>query len=93
MIGPPAAGKSAISNPLAVKNNATIIDPDEAKKIFPEFQGGVGGNAVHRESKALIDEVDEVAIKRGDNLVYPKVGGKPDKIRKQILNLKNKSFV
>jgi len=92
VIGPPAAGKSAISNPLAVKNNATIIDPDEAKKIFPEFQGGVGGNAVHRESKALIDKVDEVAMKRGDNLVYPKVGGKPDVIRKQILDLKNRGY-
>ena len=92
VIGPPAAGKSAISNPLAVKNNATIIDPDEAKKIFPEFQGGIGGNAVHRESKALIDKVDEVAMTRGDNLVYPKVGGKPDVIRKQILDLKNRGY-
>ena len=36
-IGPPAAGKSAIANPLAVKHNATIVDPDEAKKALPEF--------------------------------------------------------
>ena len=92
VIGPPAAGKSAISNPLAIKYNATIIDPDEAKKIFPEFQGGIGGNAVHRESKALIQDVNEIAIARGDNLVYPKVGAKPDKIRKQILDLKDKGY-
>jgi predicted ABC-type ATPase len=92
VIGPPAAGKSAISNPLAIKYNATIIDPDEAKKIFPEFQGGVGGNAVHRESKALIEDVNEIAMARGDNLVYPKVGAKPDKIRKQILDLKDKGY-
>jgi len=92
VIGPPAAGKSAISNPLAIKYNATIIDPDEAKKIFPEFQGGIGGNAVHRESKALIEDVNEIAMARGDNLVYPKVGAKPDKIRKQILDLKDKGY-
>ena len=92
VIGPPAAGKSAISNPLAIKNNATIIDPDEAKKVFPEFQGGVGGNAVHRESKALIDDVDDMAMARGDNVVYPKVGSKPDVIRNQILDLKDNGY-
>jgi hypothetical protein len=37
VIGPPAAGKSAISNPLAIKFNATVVDPDEAKFILPEF--------------------------------------------------------
>ena len=56
-IGPPAAGKSAIANPLAVKYNATIVDPDEAKKVLPEFGGGIGGNAVHQESKVLANGI------------------------------------
>lgn len=92
VIGPPAAGKSAISNPLAIKYKATIIDPDEAKKVFPEFQGGVGGNAVHVESKALIDDVAEIAMQRGDNLLFPTIGAKPEKIRNKINMLKNNGY-
>jgi hypothetical protein len=81
VIGPPAAGKSRISNPIAIKNNATIIDADESKKILPEYKGGVGSNATHHESKVLSNEVMDVAMARGDNLVLPKVGGNPDAIR------------
>jgi shikimate kinase len=91
-IGPPAAGKSAIANPLAVKYNATIIDPDEAKKVLPEFIGGIGGNAVHRESKILSEGIKDIAIQRGDNLVLPKVGGDVNKIRKEIKTLQNKGY-
>ena len=91
-IGPPAAGKSAIANPLAVKYNATIVDPDEAKKVLPEFAGGIGGNAVHRESKILSEGVKDIAIQRGDNLVLPKVGGEIDKIRNEIKTLQNKGY-
>jgi predicted ABC-type ATPase len=81
VIGPPAAGKSAISNPIAIKTNSVIIDADEAKKVLPEYQGGVGSNATHHESKVLSNEVMDVAMARGDNLVLPKVGGNPDAIR------------
>tara|TARA_A100001201_G_scaffold142911_1_gene142512 strand:+ start:679 stop:1953 length:1275 start_codon:yes stop_codon:yes gene_type:complete len=92
VIGPPAAGKSAISNPLAIKYNATIIDPDEAKKVLPEFQGGVGGNAVHAESQAIINDVAEIAMQRGDNLLFPTVGGNPQKIRNKINILKDNGY-
>ena len=91
-IGPPAAGKSAIANPLAVKHNATIVDPDEAKKALPEFAGGIGGNAVHGESKILSEAVKDLAIKRGDNLVLPKVGGDVNKIRTQIKELQGNGY-
>jgi len=40
VLGPPASGKSSISNPIARKINATILDPDEAKKVLPEYKGG-----------------------------------------------------
>ena len=87
VIGPPAAGKSAISNPLAIKFNATVVDPDEAKFILPEFMGGVGGNAVHKESKILSNLVKDVAKKKGDNLVIPTIGGDPNKIKNIIGDL------
>ena len=92
VIGPPAAGKSRISNPIAIKNNATIIDADESKKILPEYKGGVGSNATHHESKVLSNEVMDVAIARGDNLVLPKVGGNPDVIRVLTENLKSNGY-
>ena len=91
-IGPPAAGKSAIANPLAIKYNATIIDPDEAKKILPEFGGGLGSNAVHQESKILANGVQYKAMARGDNLVLPKVGADPNKLRKEIMELKDNGY-
>jgi len=91
-IGPPAAGKSAIANPLAVKYNATIIDPDEAKKVLPEFGGGMGSNAVHQESKILANGVQYKAMARGDNLVLPKVGADPNKLRKEIIELKDNGY-
>jgi len=92
VIGPPAAGKSAISNPLAIKTRATIIDSDEAKKLLPEFQGGIGANAVHHESKVISNKVLDYAVERGDNLVLPRVGANPDSIRMLSSGLKNNGY-
>jgi len=92
MIGPPAAGKSAIANPIAIKNNATLVDSDEAKKIIPEYAKGLGANAVHHESKTLSNNVLDVATSRGDNLVIPRIGGNPEYMKQEILNLKKKGY-
>jgi len=92
VIGPPAAGKSSISNPIARKLHATIIDPDEAKKMFPEYQGGVGANAVHRESVSLAEMMQELAIAEGDNLVIPQVGHNADKLRAKIQRLQDAGY-
>ena len=92
VIGPPASGKSSISNPIARKYNATIIDPDEAKKILPEYQGGVGANAVHKESQQISQMMQEVAVAEGDNLVIPTVGDKADKLRGKIQRLKDAGY-
>ena len=58
-----------------------MIDADEAKKTLREFQGGVGANAVHKESQIIAEEVREVAMEQGDNLVLGKVGAKFDSIK------------
>jgi predicted ABC-type ATPase len=92
VLGPPASGKSTIANPIARKFDATIIDPDEAKKLLPEYQGGVGANAVHTESRAIANLVQEIAMEEGDNLVIPTVGGDLDKLRSQIVGLKNRGY-
>ncbi len=91
-MGLPGVGKSTVANPLAKKLDATIIDADEAKKVLPEFAGGLGGNAVHAESKYINGFVLEKAIKKGDNLLIPTIGARPDKIRNSIFNLQNKGY-
>ena len=58
-----------------------MIDMNEAKKALREFQGGVGANAVHKESQIIAEEVRKVAMKQGDNLVLGKVGAKYDSIK------------
>jgi ddrB-like ParB superfamily domain/Zeta toxin len=92
IIGAPAAGKSSIANPLAVREQAAIADVDDAKTVIPEYyqpdpktgemKGGIGANAVHEESSALGQEVLERLLVNGDNIVIPKVGHKLDSIEK-----------
>ena len=74
LLGPPAAGKSTIANPLARARNAMIVDADEAKKLIPEYDQGIGAAAVHEESSALADRVLAQAVQEGQNVVLPKVG-------------------
>ena len=92
VLGPPASGKSSISNPIARKYDATIIDSDEAKKLLPEYAGGVGANAVHAESKAIIKQMEDIAIDEGDNLVIPTVGENADKIRARVERYRNAGY-
>ena len=92
VLGPPASGKSSISNPIARKLDATIIDSDEAKKLLPEYEGGIGANAVHQESKRITEMVQEIAVAKQDNLVIPTVGDDIAKIRKKIDELKDAGY-
>ena len=82
ILGPPASGKSGFANPIAQRNGAAIIDADEAKAVLPEFDGGIGANAVHSESSRLALRMLDTAIENGDNIVLPKTGAKSDSIEK-----------
>jgi len=92
IIGAPAAGKSSIADPLAVARRAAIIDGDEAKKVMPEYAGGIGANAVHRESQFMIGQVEMLAKAEGANIVIPTVGSDPAKIRTMIAELKEEGY-
>jgi len=92
VLGPPAAGKSTLANPIARKMNAAIIDSDEAKKLLPEYEGGIGANAVHEESSDIAERVLNLALEFGDNVVIPKVGGSPGSIEELIKKLKEKGY-
>lgn len=92
VIGPPAAGKSTISEKLAAATGSSIVDPDDAKAVLPEFKGGIGANAVHEESGALADMVQADQVKKGNNIVFPKVGHDPEKIRRFTKALKSMGY-
>ena len=84
IVGPPASGKSFFANKFARARKAAIIDPDEAKKVLPEFEGGIGANAVHAESKVIMQGVEKRALENGDNIVLPTVGHDKEKLQRRI---------
>ena len=92
ILGPPASGKSSIANPIARKIGAAIVDPDDAKKVIPEFGDGIGANAVHEESTELAGRVLQHLTNNGDNVVLPKVGSIAESIRNTIKELKEKGY-
>ena len=88
LLGPPAAGKSTSAERIAEQHGYAIVDGDDAKKVIPEFAGGVGASAVHEESSDMATNVLKEMLGRGDNVILPVVGGSPGSIRKRIADLK-----
>lgn len=92
--GLPAAGKSSrIVNPLSDEQGAFILDSDEMKKLIPEYAETNGGaaNAVHEESKNLMNEVFAEFTNgdmKGTNIAIPVIGDKAmDMSEKYIIPL------
>ena len=92
VLGLPGAGKSTVAEGLARARRAAIADPDDAKAIIPEFEGGIGSNAVHRESSLLADDVRGELELNGENLILPKVGKSAKSIDKLVSNLKSLGY-
>lgn len=88
LIGPPAAGKSTIAEKMiAPQLGARILDADEVKKLIPEYNGGIGAGAVHEESSRIAKDHLAITVRRGDNIVLPKVGDNPTKMENEIRKL------
>ncbi|MGH7576520.1 MAG: zeta toxin family protein [Longimicrobiales bacterium] len=92
IIGPPAAGKSTLADPIVVQNRARLIDSDEVKKLLPEYDEGRGAGAVHRESAHIAEHLLDQAIERGENFVYPRVGGDLDEVAFAIRDLSENGY-
>jgi GNAT superfamily N-acetyltransferase/predicted ABC-type ATPase len=92
VIGPPAAGKSTVANQIALRLKAAIPDADEAKKIMPEYQDGVGASATHEESSTLSTHVLNALLDDGENVVIPKVGASAGSIEKLTAALKESGY-
>ncbi len=94
VIGLSAAGKSSVFvDPLSYIYSSRVIDSDMAKEQLPEFDNGIGANAVHRESQDIIDDLLELATYKGENIVWPVVGGNnPQSTIKKIEYLKDNGY-
>lgn len=76
IVGLPASGKSsALVEPISELYQSRVIDSDEAKKLLPEYNNGWGAAVVHKESQSLSEQQLAMAIGKGENIAYPRVGG------------------
>jgi hypothetical protein len=89
--GGAASGKSWITKNLAPEDSV-LVDPDEEKKIIPEYQplldsgnSHMAAGAVHEESSALAKKTAQVALELRQNVVIDGVGDSgPDKFAGKI---------
>lgn len=91
VIGLPASGKSGISNMIADKFHAVMIDSDYAKRKLPEFHKlSWGASLVHLESMEItfgfsrnpqnIRSLQTLSILNGYNIVLPRIGNNSDNL-------------
>ena len=93
VIGLPASGKSsALVEPISEMYHSRIIDSDEAKKLLPEYNDGWGAGIVHKESQLIADRQFKAALRNGENITYPRVGGDCDELTDIIAAVKKQGY-
>ena len=93
VIGLPAAGKSsALAEPISELYKSRIVDSDEAKKLLPEYNNGWGAGIVHKESQNISEAQFDLTISKGENFVYPRVGGDCEELKNHILDAKKQGY-
>lgn len=93
VIGLPASGKtSALVEPISEMYHSRIIDSDEAKKLLPEYNDGWGAGIVHKESQLIADRQFKAAVRKGENITYPRVGGDCDELTDIIAAVKKQGY-
>jgi len=90
--GLPAAGKSTLTNEIKANVKAIVIDPDDFKKVIPEYKNGTGTAATHKESKVLFRKMGEKAIGNGDNVIIPLLGRNEQSLNEIIQSLKDNKY-
>lgn len=82
IIGPSAAGKSTIADPISQNYSARIYDSDVVKQMIPEFDDGYGAGRVHEESSEVMFDAFHRDAGTRVNMVIPIVGGKESSVMK-----------
>jgi adenylate kinase family enzyme len=86
--GLPAAGKSTLTNEIKNIIKGIVIDPDDFKKVIPEYKNGIGTSSVHNESKVLFGIMADKAKANGDNIIVPTLGRTKEALDRLINSLK-----
>lgn len=86
--GLPAAGKSKLTNEIKNLIKGIVIDPDDFKKVIPEYKNGIGTSATHTESKVLFGIMADKAKANGDNIIIPTLGRTKEALDRLINSLK-----
>ena len=93
VMGKPGSGKSTIeAEPLIKKLKAVLVDSDEAKKLFPEFDNGKGAGVIHEESTNVAAQLIVRATEKGHNMVIPIVGSSFESLSGKMAILKEKGY-
>lgn len=92
VLGPPASGKSKLSEQLAAERHAAIVDPDDVKFALPEYDGGRGTSATHEESASIAATVQKKLMDDGTDIIIPRVGGSLDSVRGYIDKLSRAGY-
>lgn len=93
IVGVPAAGKSsALAEPISEMYSSRMIDSDEAKKRIPEYHNGYGASLVHEESQKITEKHFEIALSKGENLVYQRVGSNYNEMERIISQAKGYGY-
>ena len=93
VMGKPGSGKSSIEAvPLVKKLKAVLIDSDEAKKLFPEFDNGKGAGVIHEESSIVAADLTARAVDQGQNIVFPVVGADADSLLRKLNAFKENGY-
>lgn len=92
--GLPASGKSStLVDRISQNFHARVLDSDDIKYAHKDFDNGFGGNYIHNECKEILGNVTDEAIKNGDNMVIPIIGGDdPTKLAKKIKAFQDKGW-
>jgi len=92
VMGPPAAGKSTVADPIAVRLKAVVVDSDDMKARLPKFEGGVGAGRVHEESAVMAETMRQDLSGAGVNMVLPIVGSGQERVATLIAELKASGY-
>lgn len=88
LIGAPGSGKSTLALKIAALEPAGIVDADLVKDALPEYEGGPGTQAVHRESAEIAHLLANEFILNGEDFIWPRTGFTAGSIRRIAENLK-----
>lgn len=85
IIGVPAAGKSsALAEPISEMYGSRMVDGDEVKRRLNGYNDGYGASLVHKESQKITEKHFEETLKKGENVVYQRVGKGYDEMERII---------